>query len=189
MEENFKATTSHTVIRSWAEAHGGKPALIVDSNRFDPEIGLRLDFPGKTDEALLSHAHHNKIVTWEEFFKYFESLALVFEYLENPIAIDLSDAYRFLKREALLDEETSAIDPVELARASREDLPEFTIHDGKVDNPHQGRIEPVTADDVEGETSISGDTPDLLADDNTTQNVADLGLVDPEDEQAKHDRT
>ena len=150
MEEDFKTTTSHTVIRGWAESHDGKPALIVDPNKFDMEVGLRLDFPGRRDEALLSRAHHNQAVSWDEFFKHFEEQTLAFEYLENPGDTDLVDAYRFLKREALLDkEEPSAIDPVELARAARDDLPEYAVHDGLADNPHQGEIEPVTPADAE----------------------------------------
>lgn len=189
MEEDFKTTTNHTVIRSWAEAHGGKPALIVDSNQLDREVGLRLDFPGRADEALLSHAHHNKDVTWEEFFKHFEEQALAFEYLETPGDIDLPDAYRFLKREALKDQmEKNAIDPEELARASRDDLPEYATHSGSADNPHQGEVEYVEPDDVVGEEGVAGDMPDPESDDDTTQNVADLGIVDPEDAQAKHDR-
>jgi len=189
MEEDFKTTTSHTIIRGWAESHGGKSALIVDPNKLDQAVGLRIDFPGRTDEALLSRAHHNQAVSWDEFFKHFEAQGLAFEYLEDPGGTDLPDAYRFLKREALLDkEEKPAIDPKELARASRDDLPEYAIHDGLADNPRQGEVEFVTPDDVAGEEGIAGDMPDPESDDDTTKNAADLGIVDPEDEQAKHDR-
>lgn len=190
MEEDFKTTTSHTVIRGWAEAHNGKPALIVDPNQLDREVGLRLDFPGQTDEALLSVAHRNQDVTWEEFFKHFEGQALAFEYLPEPGETPLPDAYRFLKRAALKDaaEAKPAIDPVELARAARDDLPEYATHGGEIDNPHQGEVEFVEPEDVTGETGIAGDMPDAESDDDTTQNVADLGIVDPEDAQAKHDR-
>ena len=189
MEEDFKTTTSHTIIRGWAESHGGKSALIVDPNKLDQAVGLRIDFPGRTDEALLSRAHHNQAVSWDEFFKHFEAQGLAFEYLEDPGGTDLPDAYRFLKREALLDkEEKPAIDPKELARASRDDLPEYATHGGLADNPHQGEVEFVTPDDVAGEEGIAGDMPDPESDDDTTKNAADLGIVDPEDEQAKHDR-
>ncbi len=189
MEEDFKTTTSHTVIRGWTDSHGGKPALIVDPNQLDQKVGLRLDFPGRADEALLSRAHHNQDVTWDEFFKHFEEQALAFEYLEEPGETALPDAYRFLKREALKDkEEKTVIDPAELARAARDDLPEYATHGGLADNPHQGEVEFVEPDDVVGEEGVAGDMPDVESDDDTTQNVVDLGIVDPEDAQAKHDR-
>lgn len=189
MDEDFKTTTSHTVIRGWVESHGGKPALIVDPNQLDRKVGLRIDFPGRGDEALLSRAHHNQDVSWDEFFKHFEDQTLAFEYLEDLGDTDLSDAYRFLKREALKDkEEETAIDPAELARASRDNLPEYAVHGGLADNPHQGEIEFVAPDDAEGEAGVAGDMPDPESDDDTTKNVADLGIVDPEDAQAKHDR-
>lgn len=189
MDADFKTTTSHTVIRGWAESHGGKPALIVDPNRLDRSVGLRLDFPGRGDEALLSRAHHNQDVTWEEFFKNFEQQALAFEYLEDTGGVDLVDAYRFLKREALEDqEEKGTIDPAELAKASRDGLPEYAVHDGLADNPREGEVEFVAPDDVVGEEGVAGDTPDPESDDDTTKNVADLGIVDPDDAQAKHDR-
>ncbi len=189
MEDNFKTTTSHTVIRGWVEGHGGKPALIVDSNKLDQATGLRIDFPGKSDEALLSAAHHNKDVSWDEFFKHFEQQGLAFEYLEEPGETDLVDAYMFLKREAVKEKEVATpFNPDEFAKAIRDDEPAFFTHDGKQQNPHERQIPQDVSEDELGESQLGGSTIDPEADDDSTQAVADLGIVDPEDEQAKHDR-
>lgn len=188
MDEDFKTTTSHTIIRAWAERWGGNPAIIVDPNKTEPEVGLRVDFPGKSDEALLSHARHNKDVTWEEFFKVFEAQSLAFDYLEEPGDTPLIDAYRFLKREAINEkEEKLVIDPEELARAARDDLPEYATHGGTLDNPHQGEIEPVTPEDVAGEEEYGGSNPDPESDDQANKPAAGLDILDPEDKKRLHD--
>ena len=189
MDEEFKTTTSHVVIRGWAESHGGKPALIVDPNRLDREVGLRIDFPGKTDEALLSQAHQNKDASWDEFFKVFEEQQLAFDYLDEPGETDLPDAYRFIKREALAEKEVkSPFDPAEFDRAIRGTEPPFAVHDGEADNPQQGEVEFVETDDMQGEQSSGGDTPDLSTDDDITEEAKKLGELEPDDPQAKHDR-
>lgn len=189
MDEEFKTTVSHVVIRAWAESHGGKPALIVDPNRFDRTTGLRIDFPGKQDEALLSHAHHNKDVSWDDFFKVFEEQQLAFDYLEKPGETDLSDAYRFIKREAINEkEEKTPFDPAEFDRAIRGVEPPFAIHDGKVDNPQQGEVEFIETDDMQGEESSGGGTPDPTTDDDTTEAAKGVGYLESDDPQAKHDQ-
>lgn len=189
MENNFKTTTSHTVIRAWTEGHGGKPALIVDSNKLDTATGLRLDFPGKSDEALLSAAHHNQDVSWDEFFKVFEDQQLAFSYLPDPTGTDLVDAYMFLKRAVLKEKEVATpFNPDEFARAIRGDEPAFFTHDGKEENPHERKVPRNVSEDELGEGQLGGSSIDQDSDDDTTQAIADLGIVDPEDEQAKHDR-
>ncbi len=189
MDEEFKTTTSHVVIRGWAESHGGKPALIVDPNRLDRAVGLRLDFPGKQDEALLSQAHHNQDVSWDEFFKVFEEQQLAFDYLEQPGETELIDAYRFIKREALKDKEVkSPFDPAEFDRAIRGAEHPFAVHDGEVDNPQQGEVEFVEPDDVQSEQGSGGDTPGLQTDDDTTLEAEKAGYLEKDDPQAKHDR-
>lgn len=188
MDEDFQTTTSHVVIRSWAESHGGKPALIVDPNRFDKQVGLRLDFPGKSDEALLSKAHHNKDVSWEEFFKVFEEQELAFDYLEEPGDTDLVDAYRFLKREALKEESATPFNTEDFAKAIRDGEPAFFTHAGKADDPHAGEIEPVETEDMIGEKEVGSSVPDLESDDDTTQGAKEAGALEPHDPQAKHDQ-
>lgn len=189
MDEDFKTTTSHVVIRGWAESHGGKPALIVDPNRLDRAVGLRIDFPGKTDEALLSQAHHNKDVSWDEFYKVFEEQQLAFDYLEQPGETELPDAYRFIKREVLNEkEDKSPFDPAEFDRAIRGTEPPFAVHDGKADDPKQGEVEFEQTDDMQGEEGIGGDTPDLESDDNITQQAKEVGYAEKDDPQVKHDQ-
>lgn len=177
MESDFKTTTRHTIIRAWVENQGGRPALIVDPNRLDRQVGLRINFPGKNDEALLSHAHKNKDVSWEEFFTVFEKQGLAFSYLEDPANTDLVDAYMFLKREAVKEDDTKdVLDPEAFAKAIRDDGPALFIHDGLADDPHQGEIEFIKPDDVIGEESIGGSTPAPESDDDITQTAKDLGI-------------
>jgi|CXWL01.1.fsa_nt_gi hypothetical protein len=189
MEDNFKTTTSHTVIRAWAESHGGKPALIVDPNKLDTAVGLRIDFPGNSDEALLSASHRNKDVSWDEFFAVFEAQQLAFSYLPKLDGTDLVDAFMFLKREAIKEKDSATpFDPDEFAKAIRDDEPAFFTHDGKEENPQQREVLRDVSEDELGEGQLGGSSIDQDSDDDTTQAVADLGIVDPEDEQAKHDR-
>ncbi len=189
MDEDFKTTTSHVVIRAWAESHGGKPALIVDSNRLDREVGLRIDFPGKTDEALLSQAHHNKDVSWDEFFKVFDENELAFDYLEEPGETELVDAYRFLKRDLLNEKaSTTPFNTEDFAKAIRDGEPAFFTHDGKDENPHEREIPAEEQDSSKGEEEISGDAPDPESDDDVTQSAKEVGYLEPDDPQAKHDQ-
>lgn len=177
MDEEFKTTTSHVVIRAWVESYQGKPALIVDPNRLDKQVGLRVDFPGKQDKALLSRAHRNKDVSWDEFFKVFEELELAFDYLEELGETDLVDAYRFIKREALKDKEVvTPFNPEDFAKAI-------------LDEDSHGRevVQDITGDEL-GEGNLGSSSTDQEADDNTTQAAAELGELETDDPQAKHDR-
>lgn len=60
-------TTDHRVIRSWAEARGGKPARVKDSGQGGI---LRLDFD-PPDEGL-------EVISWDEFFAIFDDNDLAF---------------------------------------------------------------------------------------------------------------
>ncbi len=173
-------TTNHQVIKAWAEKYHGQPAVIVDPNIESSQVGLRIDFPGHTDEALLSRARHSRTISWENFFKFFEDKQMAFQYLDNPGSIALPDAYDFVSRQPQKEEE-ELIDVDEAQAAIRDGLPQYYEHGGKADNPHEGEIEPVTPQDVAGEESLEGDTPDLESDDDTTQAAADMGLLEPED--------
>lgn len=189
MDEEFKTTTSHVVIRAWAEDHGGKPALIVDPNRLDRRVGLRLDFPGKQDQALLSQSHQNKDVSWDEFFSEFEAQELAFDYLVTPGEADLVDAYRFVKREALKDKEvTTPFNPEAFAQAIRDDEPAFFTHDGQQENPHKREVVQDVTEDERGEGDLGSSTTNQDADDDTTQAAAEMGELEVDDPQAKHDR-
>ena len=69
------ATTSHEVIRKWAEDRGGVPAT-VDGTEHGDHLGvLRFDFGGDSDN--LRH------VSWDEWFDTFDARKLNFLYQEE----------------------------------------------------------------------------------------------------------
>jgi hypothetical protein len=69
------ATTSHEVIRAWAEERGGVPATVSGTEHGDHLGVLRLDFGG--DNADLRQ------VTWDEWFATFDVRKLNFIYQEE----------------------------------------------------------------------------------------------------------
>ena len=72
-------TTDHDEIRRWAEARGGRPAVVEDTlNRGRGGI-LRIDFgePGGDDDDRLL------VIPWEEFFRIFERNDLAFLHQED----------------------------------------------------------------------------------------------------------
>jgi len=72
-----EVTTDHTIIKKWAEAHGGKPAA-VGSTREKSDVGIiRVMFPDAPNSE-----HQNLVqISWDEFFKEFDrrKLALVYD--------------------------------------------------------------------------------------------------------------
>lgn len=176
-----KHTTNHQEIKAWVEKHSGQPAVIVDPNTESAQVGLRIDFPGHADEALLTSARHSRTVSWEGFFQFFDDKKLAFEYLEDPHETSLPDAYDFVNRQPPKPETQGKIDVAEADAAIRGGLPKYYEHGGQADNPHESEVLPVTPDDVTGEESLGGDTPNLESDDDITQAAADAGLLEPED--------
>jgi hypothetical protein len=69
------ATTSHEVIRQWAEARNAVPATVEGTERGDHLGVLRFDFGGGDDR--LRH------VSWEEWFETFDARGLNFLYQEQ----------------------------------------------------------------------------------------------------------
>jgi hypothetical protein len=69
------ATTSHEVIRHWAEERNGVPATVEGTEHGDHLGVLRLDFGGDSDR--LRH------VSWDEWFDTFDSRKLNFIYQEE----------------------------------------------------------------------------------------------------------
>jgi Rho termination factor, N-terminal domain len=69
------ATTSHEVIRAWAEARNGVPATVEGTEHGDHLGVLRLDFGGDSDS--LEH------VSWDEWFATFDVRKLNFIYQEE----------------------------------------------------------------------------------------------------------
>ena len=69
------ATSSHEVIRKWAEERGGVPATVEGTEHGDHLGVLRFDFGGDSDN--LRH------VSWEEWFATFDARNLNFLYQEE----------------------------------------------------------------------------------------------------------
>jgi hypothetical protein len=69
------ATTSHEVIRRWAEERDGVPATVEGTEHGDHLGVLRIDFGGDSDT--LRH------VSWEEWFATFDARKLNFIYQEE----------------------------------------------------------------------------------------------------------
>lgn len=76
-----KTTTDHEEIRSWAEAHGGKPAAVARTHS-QGDVGIiRIMFP----EA--PHSEHSALeeISWDEFFEEFDSRGLALLYEEDSL--------------------------------------------------------------------------------------------------------
>src|SRR3954454_5695371 len=69
------ATTSHEVIRQWAEARGGRPATVEGTEHGDRLGVLRFDFGDDTPKL--------RQVSWDEWFRTFDERRLNFLYQEE----------------------------------------------------------------------------------------------------------
>jgi hypothetical protein len=75
--DGASTTTNHGEIRTWAEAHGGKPAAVTRTHS-DADVGIvRIMFPDAPN------SEHDALteISWDEFFKEFElrKLALLYD--------------------------------------------------------------------------------------------------------------
>lgn len=62
-----KTTANNDEIRQWAEAPGGRPAVVKSTrDKGDDTRMLRIDFPGYSGSASLEE------ISWEEFFEKFD---------------------------------------------------------------------------------------------------------------------
>jgi Rho termination factor-like protein len=68
-------TTSHEVIRQWAEERGGVPATIEGTERGGRPGVLRFDFGGESERL--------RQVSWDEWFETFDDRRLNFIYQEE----------------------------------------------------------------------------------------------------------
>ena len=93
-----KTTTDHEEIKKWVEKYQGKPEVIDHPTAHGDTVGLRINFPGSTDEDMLSADTQPKYIPWEKFFEIFEEQGLAFIYTDAERMPDPSYAYRFIKR-------------------------------------------------------------------------------------------
>ncbi len=92
-------TTDHKEIKKWAIENSARPAIIDHPQARGDMVGIRLDFPGKKDEELLSEANQTRDISWDEFFRIFEEEKLLFFYTNEKPSNDPRDWYRFEKRD------------------------------------------------------------------------------------------
>ena len=82
-----KNTTDHDEIRKWAEARGGKPAVVAATETDQATGILRImfpDAPNHNDDAL-------EEIGWDEFFEKFDESGLQLIYQEETADHQISD--------------------------------------------------------------------------------------------------
>lgn len=102
MSNEFKTTINHDEIKRWVEMRRGRPQIIDAPDATGDQVSIRIDFPGKEDERY-GVSDWAKYVTWDEFFEVFERQKLAFSYSEDRDIEDFSRAYRFIKRERVIN--------------------------------------------------------------------------------------
>jgi hypothetical protein len=89
-------TTDHDVIRAWAEARGGRPAAVEETEGGNDAGLLRLEFPDNPNNDREDRLDE---VAWEAFFKTFDDRKLAFVYQEKTSDGSTSRFSRFVSRE------------------------------------------------------------------------------------------
>lgn len=87
-------TTNHEKIRTWAEARGGKPATIADTEGAEGQPGvLRIHFPdySQDDEEF-------EVIDWDTFFEAFDRNGLALLLQESTTDGELSRFCKFVSR-------------------------------------------------------------------------------------------
>lgn len=88
-----KSTTSHPVIRQWAEERGGHPATATaTATKNEPGV-LRIDFPDYSGEETLQP------IEWDDFFEKFDDSNLEFLYQETTDDGGMSRFCKFISRQ------------------------------------------------------------------------------------------
>ena len=90
-----KITTDHDTIRKWAEARGGKPAVVRSTHGKGGTGIIRLEFPrapNANDDAL-------EEISWEEFFEKFDESDLALLYQEETAGGERSNFNKLVGRE------------------------------------------------------------------------------------------
>jgi hypothetical protein len=92
MAGESKTTTDHETIKKWAEAHGGKPATVKNTESHGEPGVLRINFPGYKGENSLEE------ISWEQFFKKFDENKLAFLYQDKTSGGEESRFFKLVKR-------------------------------------------------------------------------------------------
>lgn len=92
MASESNTTTDHDEIRKWAEAHGGKPAVVRGTDSANTSGILRIDFPGGAGEDELEH------IDWEDWFERFDKENLAFLYQQQKADASHSTFFKLVSR-------------------------------------------------------------------------------------------
>jgi hypothetical protein len=89
-----KITTDHDEIRKWAEARGGRPAVVRATHDQGGGI-IRIEFPDAP------HAQHDALaeISWQEFFAKFDEADLALLYQEETAGGERSNFNKLVGRE------------------------------------------------------------------------------------------
>jgi hypothetical protein len=91
-------TTDHSEIRRWAEARGGRPAVVKSTRGKGDDTGiLRIDFPGYSGSGSLEE------ISWEEFFEKFDGEKLALVYQETTARGQKSNFNKIVSRETVAE--------------------------------------------------------------------------------------
>jgi len=95
MDIVYKIAESNEEIKGWVEKNGGTPAVIDDPAVIEDKTGLRINWKGMKDEAMLSEGREvTRDISWEEFFAEMEDRNLLFMYSDDE-GISLTWRYKF----------------------------------------------------------------------------------------------
>jgi len=88
----------HDEIRQWAEARGGRPAVVKSTRGKGDQTGiLRIDFPGYSGSGSLEE------ISWEEFFEKFDREKLALVYQETTARGQKSNFNKIVSRETVAE--------------------------------------------------------------------------------------
>lgn len=90
-----KMTTDHNEIRKWAEARGGRPAVVRSTHGKGGTGIIRIEFPdapNANDDAL-------EEIPWDEFFEKFDEAKLALLYQEKTADGERSNFNKLVGRE------------------------------------------------------------------------------------------
>jgi len=99
MEVVYKLAQTNEEVKIWVVKNGGKPALIDDPNIGMDKVGLRINWPGKKDEGMLSTVREvARDTSWDNFFRIMEDRNLGFMYTEEADDNDGTWRYKFVNK-------------------------------------------------------------------------------------------
>jgi hypothetical protein len=90
-----KVTTDHDEIRKWAEARGGRPAVVRSTQSKDATGIIRIEFPDSPN----AKDDNLEEISWEEFFEKFDDAKLALLHQEETEGGQRSNFNKLVGRE------------------------------------------------------------------------------------------